>query len=486
MVASKLRIRSDAIAIARCFLFASTVLMVPYLHADELPLDLALVDREHVGFVQIRLADLWKSESFAAVRMLVAKAGPEMVKVFDERFVHVPASADRLMMIFAADTQEANPLRDPILVVTTSQPFDRAKLIKGLLPKGLESKTGPWTRFADAERATTLCLLDPRTFAIGPTAAMDQLAVKPRGRAGKLQRAVDFAARGPSLVAALRPEFFLAAIQEMRLPQQLLAVAEAQSILVTARLSKDLRMDFRLEFADPQHAMAGQKGLRFAIDQARKQLQTARAEMESLVKGQEAGQVGSGSDRPKAAAGLLGLGVIELLDEQIVKLPLERKGIGVTMSLELPMAYNPRSRQGGNQVQAPISTEPPPPAPDWKASLNRTADLAKGMDPMPLHEAVENFRDLFQVPITINGKAFQKDLKIDDVESFRVSLPVMFGASLKEIMQRISKQVHGVCRLSGDHLEIVPWTRAFPILPLIGTVFRLEDGRRRVLAMSGH
>jgi hypothetical protein len=466
MAAGKLRIRADAIRIARVLLFATALWMVPCLDADELPLDLSLVDREHVGFVQIRLTDLWKSESFAAVRMLVAKAGPEMVKVFDERFVHVPSSADRLTVIFAADTQGANPLRAPILVVTTSQPFDRAKLIKGLLPKGVESKTGPWTRFAEAERATTLCLLDPRTFAIGPTAAMDQLAVKPRGRAGKLQRGVDFAARGPSLVAALRPEFFLPAIQEMGLPRQLLAVAEAQSILVTARLSNEARVDVRIEFADPQHAMAGKEGVRFAIDLARKWLQTARAEMESLVKGQEAGQVGSGADLPKAAAGLLGLGVIESLDEQIVKLPLERKGIAVTMSMELPMAYNPRSRPGGNQVQAPILTEPPPPAPDWKASLDKTADLAKGMDPLPLREAVENLRDLFQVPITINGKAFQKDLRIKNIESFRVSLPVMFGASLKEIMQRISKQVHGVCRVSRDHLEIVPWTRAFPILPL--------------------
>jgi hypothetical protein len=485
MVAGKLRICPNAIGIARGFLFASTVLMVPRLHADELPLDLALVDREHVGFVQIRLADLWKSESFAAVRMLVAKAGPEMVKVFDERFVNVPSSADRLTVIFAANTQGANPLSAPILVVTTSQPFDRAMLIKGLLPKGVESKTGPWTRFADAERATTLCLLDPRTFAIGPTAAMDQLAVKPRGRAGKLQRAVDFAARGPSLVAALRPEFFLPAIQEMGLPQQLLAVAEAQSILVTARLSNVAHVEFRMEFADPQHAMTGKAGVRFAIDQARKRLQTARAEMESVVKGQEAGKVGSGEDLPKAAAGLLCLGLIEMLDEQLTKLPLERKGIAVTMSLELPMAYNPRARPGGNQVQAPISTEPPPHAPDWKASLDKTADLAKGMDPLPLQEAVENFRDLFQVPITINGKAFQKDLRIDDIESFRVSLPVMFGASLKEIMQRISKQVHGACRVSGDHLEIVPWTR-LPNSAAYWDRFRLEAGRRRVLAMGGH
>jgi hypothetical protein len=114
---------------------------------------------------------------------------------------------------------------------------------------------------------------------------------------------------------------------------------------------------------------------------------------------------------------------------------------------------------------APITIEPPPPAPDWKTSLNKTADLAKGMDPMPILEAVENFRDLFGVPIQIDSKAFKNDLGIVDVEKFRVSLPVMFGVSLKEIMQMLSKQVHGVSLVRGDHLEIVPWTRVWPILP---------------------
>jgi hypothetical protein len=120
---------------------------------------------------------------------------------------------------------------------------------------------------------------------------------------------------------------------------------------------------------------------------------------------------------------------------------------------------------------APVPLESVPPANELQAALNKRADLSKGIDPRPLQEAVENLQDLFEVTIKINGKSFKKDLGIVDVEKFPVSLPVMFSASLKEIMQRISNQVHGVCRVSGDHLEIVPWTRAFPILPLIGAVY---------------
>jgi hypothetical protein len=106
-----------------------------------------------------------------------------------------------------------------------------------------------------------------------------------------------------------------------------------------------------------------------------------------------------------------------------------------------------------------------PPQNELKVKLEKTCHLSKGVDPMPLQDAVENFRDLFEVTIKIDGKAFQKDLGIVDVKTFPVSLPVTIGVSLTEIMQRISKQVHGVCRVNGDHLEIVPWTRALPILP---------------------
>jgi prepilin-type processing-associated H-X9-DG protein len=336
MMATKLRTRAYSICIARVCLFLSASLIVPCVRADNLPLDLSLIGDEHIGFVQIRLADLWKSDTFAPVRTLVAKAGPEMLSVFDRRFVPAPSTVDRFTLIFAANAQGPGPLPEAILVVTTSQPFDRAKLMKGLLPQGVEAKSGNWTCFTDADRGTALCVLDPHTFALGPTAAVNKLAVKPRGQAGKLQHALDLAAGGQSLVAVAKLESFLPIIQGMPLPPQLLAVAEAQTFLVSARLVGDPRVDCRMEFADAQHAEAGEQGVRFAMSLARQQLQTARAEMEALIRGQDANQVGSSDDLPKAAAGLLGLGLVELADEQLAKLPLERKGEALTLSMELP------------------------------------------------------------------------------------------------------------------------------------------------------
>jgi len=317
-------------------LFLSASLIAPCLRANDLPLDLSLIGDEHIGFVQIRLADLWKSDSFAPIRTLVTKAGPEMRAVFDQRFVPAPSSVERFTLIFAANAQGPAAVPEPVLVVTTSRPFDRAKLIKGLLPEGVAARIGKWTSYVDADRGAALCVLDERTFALGPSAAVNKLAVKPRGQAGKFQRAVDLAAGGQSLVAVLKLETFLPVVQGMPLPPQLLALADARTVLVSVRLANDSHLDFRMEFADAKHAEAGEQGVRFAIGLARERLQTARAEMEALVRGQDGNQNGTAQELPKAAAGLLGLGMIQIADEQLGKLPLERKGEVLAWSIDVP------------------------------------------------------------------------------------------------------------------------------------------------------
>src|SRR5438128_12675618 len=63
---------------------------------DALPADLALVPADGLGFVHVRLADIWKSEYFKEWRDTVLKAGNEALAAFDNRFVLTPSSIDRL------------------------------------------------------------------------------------------------------------------------------------------------------------------------------------------------------------------------------------------------------------------------------------------------------------------------------------------------------------------------------------------------------
>jgi prepilin-type processing-associated H-X9-DG protein len=317
-------------------LVVATGLSVTSLRAHDPPLDLSLIGNDHVGFVQIRLANLWKSDSFVPLRTLVEKAGPEMLGAFDQRFVPAPSTVERITLIFTAANNRLAEVPDTVLVVTTSRPFDRAKLIRGLLPEGVESKTGNKNCYIDADHETALCVFDQRTFAMGHSPTVSRLAPKPRGQAGVLQRGVDLAASGQSLVAMIKLESFAPTIRRMPIPPDLRVLSEVRTLLLSARLEKETHIDCKFEFADARQAKEGEQAARTAIGLALQQLQTAKAEMEAMIKGQDETRPDTAEELPKAAAGLVGLGVIKTAEEQLGKLAIERKGDALSLSLDIP------------------------------------------------------------------------------------------------------------------------------------------------------
>src|SRR5437868_117380 len=75
--------------------------------------DLALVPADALGFVHVRVADLYRSEHFREFRQLLAKAGDEAISAFNSRFVPAPASVDRvtfLVLPLAGDQREPQPV----------------------------------------------------------------------------------------------------------------------------------------------------------------------------------------------------------------------------------------------------------------------------------------------------------------------------------------------------------------------------------------
>jgi hypothetical protein len=96
---------------------------------------------------------------------------------------------------------------------------------------------------------------------------------------------------------------------------------------------------------------------------------------------------------------------------------------------------------------------------DWPATLNKIVSLEKGIDPMPLREAVENVQDLFHITILVDSQAFRTDLSDDDVEGKQVKLPKMNGVRLSTVLRLLTEQVNATYVLRSDYLEITPWQR---------------------------
>ena len=85
---------------------------------DKLPPDLALVPADALGFVHVRVADVWKSEPLKEWRTMILKAGDEALAAFDKRFVPAPSSIERITaMLLAPAPGERQP--SPLVALTT-------------------------------------------------------------------------------------------------------------------------------------------------------------------------------------------------------------------------------------------------------------------------------------------------------------------------------------------------------------------------------
>src|SRR5262245_56597730 len=100
---------------------------------DALSADLALVPADCVGFIHIRLADLWKNEVMAGFRKTWEKAGPKALAALDAQFVPPPSTISRVTAFVMLDDNK-NP--QVVSVLAFSAPFKPEDVVKTYLPKG--------------------------------------------------------------------------------------------------------------------------------------------------------------------------------------------------------------------------------------------------------------------------------------------------------------------------------------------------------------
>jgi hypothetical protein len=77
-------------------------------------------------------------------------------------------------------------------------------------------------------------------------------------------------------------------------------------------------------------------------------------------------------------------------------------------------------------------------------------------DQVPLGDAVSYLRDRYNVPITIDKKAFRDEFGVKDVETKCVALAKVDRVPLGQVLQVLLDQVRGTHRIDKDKLLIVP------------------------------
>jgi hypothetical protein len=330
--------------------------------APATPTDLDLVPQDAAAFVHIRLADLWKAGELKELRELLALAGPQALHGLDGQFVPAPSTIERVTWVFLTPESlhtslfSGNPEGvSPLLVISTSTPFDRDKVRKALPADARVKKFENGDYIFLENTWSGLLLIDDRTFAIGSEdAVIEWFQQSARGKdKGAMQVPLGEAARKNQVVIGVNPSrFAIDPPVKLLLPPDLRPLLEARSATVALNLDKDLDMRLRLDFAGEAGAGAGVKALNAGRDLARQAIARAsRLVADRLRYGPDGRHADLGREKasqtpkalptglpelPEKFALLTGLGLLRKVDNALQALALEQKGAVVRLPVQVP------------------------------------------------------------------------------------------------------------------------------------------------------
>jgi prepilin-type processing-associated H-X9-DG protein len=301
--------------------------------AQELPPDLAAVPGSAVGFVHVRIAEVWKGDALKDIRAILAKAGPKYLDMLDQRFVPAPSTVDRVTLIVTLDQAKGEP--SVVAVVTTSQPFDREKLLKNSLPSAKEQKAGETTYYVDGRLNVAVQVPSDRMLVFGPEAVLKSYLTRSEKGHGVFAAALKEAAgKNPITVAvnaAALPAELLA-----QTPPPARALLKAGLIQLSVEPGIAPTLDIRLGYEDAAAADSAEKSLKDLLGMAKQQLAEYRKEAEEKLFSPKKDKRSSIEDLPEAAASLAALGFIAQAEEILGDFPLKRDGNALAARVKVP------------------------------------------------------------------------------------------------------------------------------------------------------
>src|SRR5262245_35885503 len=226
--------------------------------AQDLPPDLGAVPGDALGFIHVRVAEVWKGEALKDIRKVIEKAGPEHLKMLDERFVPAPSTLDRATVIFWAPAKPDAEI-PVIAVLALSKPFDQAKLLKGTLPDAKPATIGEANYFADENTGMALQILGERTILFGSQESMKGYLtrkVRDRGVFGDVLRSAGNRSITVAVNPSLLPKELLAEI-----PPPFAPITKANLLYLGASLAKQASIDVRLSYGDEPASKAGEEAM---------------------------------------------------------------------------------------------------------------------------------------------------------------------------------------------------------------------------------
>jgi hypothetical protein len=283
---------------------------------DALPADLALVPADAVGFIHVRLADLWKNEVMAGFRKTWEKAGPKALAELDKQFVPAPSTISRGTAFVLLDDKKKP---QAVGILAFSEAFDPVKVVKAYLPNHTTEKVGGKTVYRSPESEAEFYFPDNKHIVIGTEGSLNHYLAKAPAKTGPLAPALKLAGGGAKVMVASAdisalpiPENALDSI-----PADVRPILKAKQLTIAVDLGNDARLDLRAAYADATAAEDAEKAVKALAELGRKELAKAKKELEDKLFDPNLKTPRSAGDLPEAIATVFGIGAINRLDETL-------------------------------------------------------------------------------------------------------------------------------------------------------------------------
>jgi hypothetical protein len=323
----------STLAVAGLLAFA-----VPTFAQSALPSDLALVPGDAVGFLHVKVADVWKSEVMKDARLVFEKAGPDAIAAFDEQFHPAPSTIDRVTLVVLPGEKPDSPSIATVLAF--NKPFDAAKVRTSYMPKGVEMKAGGKTYFADDQSGVAIQFVNDKTLVFSDGKMLPKFLEAGGKSDGVLKSAIEAAAKQQFTAAANVAKLPLPPDFADNVPLDVRPALKAERIVLNMTLASETSITVNFGYKNAADAAAGEKAIRKAAEMGRTALVQGRNEAEAMLLGKgkprKAGVPRPLEELPEAVGGLAMLGGLNTLDEILAAPPLKLDGDTVAMKVTLP------------------------------------------------------------------------------------------------------------------------------------------------------
>jgi hypothetical protein len=251
-----------------------------------LPADLALIPGDAFAFVSVRVADLWNDAGTKALRTQFAKEHPDDYKAIIESVSVPPQEIERLSFVITKTPGPNDPGPVVAVLVTTTKPYDRNKVLKDLLPEAKEEKRKGKTYFVQGEAA--VYPVDATTFLMGRTDTVDGVMDSTvKGSASVLAPALTLAAGKHPVVGAMRPAALLDTIGNMIPPEveTFKPLLEAQAAYGHVDFGKEAKLEAHVVYASEDETKGGMTAAKGLVALIQTFLPMGEAQLDKLPKG---------------------------------------------------------------------------------------------------------------------------------------------------------------------------------------------------------